>query len=154
VSHPTTAREALLAEVIGDVAKLIARLEAIAPVVDEGCGALEQARTSLRQDLANFEQRIAVFTESAKSQAMRQVALRVDEAARRSLEAQSRAMADAARIAFGAELGATVQRLHVVLRPLFDDRRRPWERWLTHAATAMASALATSLLMVMLGHWR
>ena len=154
MSHPRTAREALLAEVIGDVAKLIERLEAIGPVVDQGCGALDEARQSLRQDLANLEHRIAAVTEAAKSQATRQVALRVDEAARRTIEAQSRAMADAARIAFGAELGATMQRLHVELRPLLEDRHRRWESWLTHAATALASALATSLLMLMLGgHW-
>ena len=55
-------------------------------------------------------------------------------------------MADAARVAFGAQLGATLQRLESALQPLIERRERPWERWLTHAAAAAAASAATWML--------
>ena len=43
--------------------------------------------------------------------AVKHILARTEEAARQSADLQSRAMADAARVAFGADLGATLQRL-------------------------------------------
>jgi hypothetical protein len=151
MSHPSTAREALIIEAIGDVAKLIERVEAVGPVVGESCRALQLASMSLRDDLSGFERRMAAITENAKTQTIKHIAGRTDEAARRSIDQQSRAMADAARVAFGAELGATMQRLQTTLRPLLDWRERPWERWLTHAAAAASASAATWALAVYLG---
>jgi hypothetical protein len=79
------------------------------------------------------------MAESAKSQTVKYIVARAGDAAVRSIEAQSRAMADAARAAFGSELGA---RLQTMLQPLVDSRQRRWMRWLTHAAAALAGAAA------------
>jgi hypothetical protein len=144
MSHPSNAREALIAEVIGDVAALIKRVEAVAPAMNE-------ASAKLRDDLAAFERRMAATTENAKTQTVRHMAARADEAARQSIDQQSRAMADAARVAFGAELGATMQRLQTTLRPLLDRRERPWERWMTHAAAAAVASAATWVLALYVG---
>lgn len=151
MTPPTTAREALIAEAIGDVAKLLNRVEAVAPVLDDACEALLLASTTLREDLAGFERRMAAITENAKTQTAKHIAAQTDEAARRSIDQQSRAMADAARVAFGAELGATMQRLQTTLRPLLDRRERPWEGWLTHAAAAAAASVATWILALYAG---
>ena len=47
---------------------------------------------------------------------MKHILTRTEEAARQSADLQSRAMADAARVAFGADLGATLQRLQSLQR--------------------------------------
>lgn len=142
----TTAREALMAEAIGDVAKLIRDVEALTPSLNESCQALQQASTGLCDGLAGFERRIAVITERAKTHAVRHMAERVDEVAQASADVQSRAIADAARVAFGAELGATMQRLQVTLQPLINRRKPFWDPWLTHAAVAALASATTWIL--------
>jgi len=143
MNPPSTAREALIVEAIGEVAQLLQRVEALRAALDETCQALLQASTTLENHVAGFERRMAAITENAKTQAVRYMAARTVEATRRSIDLQSRAMADAARVAFGAELGATMQRLQAMVRPLLEARERRWERWLTHAAAATASSAAT-----------
>jgi len=59
MTDPTTAREALIAEVIGDLAKLLGQAEALAPMLDEACRSLLQADEQLRKTLADFECRTA-----------------------------------------------------------------------------------------------
>jgi len=77
---------------------------------------------------------------------VKHILARTDEAARRSVDLQARALADAARVAFGGQLGATLQRLESVLQPLVERRERRWERWLTHAAAAATASAATWVL--------
>ena len=88
MNHPATAREALIVEAIGEVAKLIQDVEALAPILNESCRALQQANTSLRDELAGFERRMAVIAENAKTQAVKYIAARVDQAAGRSIDLQ------------------------------------------------------------------
>jgi hypothetical protein len=59
-------------------------------------------------------------------------------------------MADAARVAFGAEIGATLQRLQSALQPLIEQRGRRWEWWLTNAAAAASASAATWVLVTYL----
>ena len=133
---------------LGEAAKLIRQVESLAPVLHESCQALLQADASLRDTLAAFEVRLATITENAKTRTVQHLAVRADEAARRTIEQQSRAMADAARVAFGAELGATMQRLQSALQPLIERPDRRWERWLTHAAAAATASAVTWTLAV------
>ena len=151
MNAPATAREALIVEAIGEVAKLIQDVEALAPILNESGRALQQANTGLRDELASFERRIAAIAENAKTQALKYIAARVDQAAGRAIDLQSRAMADAARVAFGAELGETMQRLQTTLQPLLERREPLWERWLTHAAAAAAGSAATWTLALYVG---
>jgi len=149
MSSPSTAREALIVEAIGDVAQLLQRVEALSPVVDEACLALRHASTALQNHVAGFDNQMTAITENAKTQTVRYMAVQTAEATRRSIDQQRRAMADAARLAFGAELGATMQRLQATLQPLLERRERPWESWLVHAAVAAASAAATWVLVIL-----
>lgn len=148
MSEVSTAREALIAEVIGDVAKLAAKVEALRLALVDTCQALERADAGLRRDLEGFERRTVAITEHAKAMTARYIATRADEAAGRSIERQSRAMADAARVAFGVELGGTMQRLQAQLRPLLEERTGRWQRWLTHAAAAAGGAAIMWVLML------
>jgi len=150
MTHPTTAREALIVEALGEAAKLIRQMEALTPALNESHQALVDAHAQLANQLAAFERHVAALTEKAKVQAVKHILARTDEAARRSIELQGRAMADAARVAFGAELGATLQRLQSSIQPLIERPGRRWERWLTHAAAAATASAATWTLAVTL----
>jgi cell division septum initiation protein DivIVA len=151
MTDPATAREALIVEAIGDVARLLREVEALAPALEEACQALQQANASLRDELAGFESRMASITENAKTQTIKYMAARAEEAARRSIGQQSQAMADAARVAFGVEVGATMQRLQATLQPLIERRGPRWEPWLTHAAAAAVASAATWVLAFYVG---
>lgn len=151
MTDPATAREALIVEAIGDVARLVREVEALAPTIEEACRALQQANACLHDELAGFESRMTSITANAKTQTVKYLAARVDEAARRSIDQQSRAMADAARVAFGAELYATMQRLRAMQQRLIDRLGKRWESWLTHAAAAIVASAATWALASYVG---
>jgi hypothetical protein len=124
MADPSTAREALMAEALGEVGRLIRQVEGLEPVLRQSCQAVMQANALLNDALADFESRMAAVAENAKSRAIKHVAAQIDAAARRSIEQQSRAMADAARVAFGAERGMTMQRLQSALQPVIDRSPR------------------------------
>ncbi|MBE2241931.1 MAG: hypothetical protein IAE86_04190 [Burkholderiaceae bacterium] len=146
MNGPTTAREALLAELIGDVAQLIKRMETLTPLMDESRQALAHSSVQLSSQVAAFEIRMAAITENAKIQAVRHITHRTEELAQRTREEQTRAMAESARDLFRTELTPALQRLAMPLQHLVDRLAHPWQSWLTHAATAAVAAAATWLL--------
>ena len=146
MSPPGTAREALIAEAIGDVALLLDRAETLRPALLESTQALIAAQAQLAHQLADFDSRIAALAENAKVQAVKHILVRTDEAARRSLEAQTRAMAEAAQTLFKPELDPTLKRLAMPLQQLVQRVDRPWEHWLTHTATAAVGSAVTLAL--------
>ena len=150
MTHPSTTREALLAEALGEAAKLIRQVEAMAPALDRSRQALVDAHRGLAGQLAAFEAQVTTLTGKAKVQAVTHIAARTDEAARRSIDLQARAMTEAARVAFGAEVGASLQRLHSSIQRLLERPGRAWEPWLTHAAAAATGSAVTMLVMVLL----
>ena len=146
MSHPGTVREALIAEAIGDLARLLDRAEALQPAIVESSQALVDAHAQLADQLAAFDAHVSALTEKAKVQAVKHILLRTDEAARQTVEAQTRAMAEAARALFRTEVEPALQRLVMPLRQLVERLDRPWERWLIHAATAVTASAATWML--------
>ncbi|MEO5685892.1 MAG: hypothetical protein ABIR54_00900 [Burkholderiaceae bacterium] len=146
MNPPSTAREAMIAEAIGDVIVLLDRLEAVAPSMDATRQALVQARLELAIQVVAFEERMAAITENAKVQAVKHIARRTDEAARGLLDMQTRAMEEAARTLFRAEVAPALQQLVRPLQHLASRAGHPWACWLTHAATAaLASAVTWAL---------
>ena len=145
-------REALIAEAIGDVGRMMQDLAALTPLIEESRASLLQANDELREALGNFERRVMAITDKAKLQTVRYMEAKTEEATRRSIDQQGRAMADAARIALGAEVGAMMQRWQAAWQPLLDQWRTPWwEAWLTHVAAAAAGSAATWAVAVYLG---
>ena len=143
MTHPSTTREALIVEAFGEAAKLIREVESLKPALDESRQALADAHCGLAAQLTAFEAQVLALTETAKVQAVKHILARTDEAARRSIEQQGRAMADAARVAFRAELGATLQRLQQFLSLAAMRSERRWEQWLIPLAAAVAASAAT-----------
>lgn len=150
MTHPSSTREALIVEALGDAAKLIRQVEALAPALDRSRQALADAHSGLSGQLAAFDAHVVALTEKAKIQAVTHILARTDQAAKRSIDLQARAMADAARVAFGAEVGASLQRLQSSVKPLLERQRQGWEPWLTHAAAAATASAVTWTVAVLL----
>lgn len=141
------AREALLTEAIGETANLIESVERLAPELREIGREIAQAKTGLRDSFSSFETQVMSLCEKAKVQTVKHMLARTDEATRRSIELQSRAIADAARVAFGAEVGAALQGLRSALH---EKSKLQWEGWITHAAAFVAGAAAAWMLALFL----
>jgi len=142
----SSAREALIAETLGEMAALLDRVEAVAPALDASRLALINASSELAGQVTAFENRMTAITKNAKVQAVRHIARRTDEMARASLNTQTRAMEEAARALFRSEVSPALQRLVMPLQHLAVRSAHPWQRWLAHAATAaVASALTWAM---------
>ena len=143
MNRPTTAREALIAEALGEVASLLDRVETLMSSMDAGRVALAHAGAALDQRLSVFEAGMSCVTQQDKTKTVEHIVRRTDEAARQSIEVQTRSMHEAARLAFTAQLEPTLARLTNSLQRLIQRVDRPWDHWLTHAATAVSSAAIT-----------
>lgn len=143
MSDLVTAREELMAVAIGDLGTLLDRVEKLAPQVEASRMALLSTSTELAERVEAYSKRMDEITENAKAQAVKHIARRADEMARGTVETQTRAMEEAARVVFRNEIGPTLQRVTLPLQEVAAMARkgaRPWERWLLHTATAVLSS--------------
>jgi hypothetical protein len=146
MNAPSTTREALILEALGEAAQLIRRVEALVPALEATRQALVQSMAGMDRQLVAFEHRLNIATGKVKADAVQHVVARVGEAGQRALNDQAKAMSDAARFALGAELGATTQRLQTTLEALLRMQPSPGARWLTHVGVVLASSTLTWLL--------
>jgi ABC-type transporter Mla subunit MlaD len=138
-----------MAVAIGQLGDLLDRMETLAPRLDASHLALTQVSAELAEQATAYETRMADITENAKLQAVKHIARRADEMARGTVDTQTRAMQEAARVVFRHEVGPALQRVTLPLQDVAALARkgaRPWEVWLLHAATAvLASAISWAM---------
>ena len=79
--------------------------------------------------------------------AIEHILKRTGKATSDSIELQARAMSAAARLAFSEQVHPELARLSAALRKAIERVDRPWDVWLTHAATAAISAAVTALVV-------
>ena len=143
MSDLVTAREELMAVAIGDLGTLLDRFEKLAPQLEASRMELLSTSTDLAEKVEAYSKRMDEITENAKLQAVKHMARRADEMARGTVDTQTRAMEEAARVVFRNEIGPTLQRVTLPLQEVVAMARkgaRPWEGWLLHAATAVLSS--------------
>lgn len=147
MNPPDTAREAFFIEALGEMAELIARLEACAPALEASQRQLIQGCEDLAQQATDLERRTAAVLERINVVAPKYIAHRVHEATRAAADAQVRAMEAAAQALFRTEIGPELDRISRPLLLLATDLRRrygnPWSSVLTHAAAAAVAANLT-----------
>ena len=143
MSEPSTAREALIVEALGSVASLLDRVESVSSSME--VGRLELANASARLDsrLKAFESGTASVAQTVQVKAIEHIIRRTGQATSDSIESQARAMSAAARLAFAGQVDSELARLTASLQRVIHRVDRPWDVWLTHAATAAVSAAVT-----------
>jgi nitrate reductase assembly molybdenum cofactor insertion protein NarJ len=149
MSQPSTAREALIAEALGDIAHLLDRVEALAPSMEATRKTLDQANVAFAHQISAFEARVAATLEQGKTRTAEHITHHIERVGRQSLAQQSQAMTDSARAIFIAEIGTTLHRVAASLHTLaerVERAERPWRSWLAHVATA-AVAVATTIVL-------
>lgn len=143
MNGPATAREALIVEALGEVALLLDRIESLTSSMEVGRLALANASAELDSRLKAFEARTTSVAQQVQVRAIEHIIKRTAKAASDSVESQARAMNAAARLAFSAQVDSNLARLTSLLQQTLHRVDRPWDLWLTHAATAAASAAVT-----------
>ena len=147
-----TVQETLLAELIGDVARLIERVGSLTTEMDEAQKAMTKAARLLDSRVEPFKNQLAAQVEQAKELAVTAFLHQTNEIGVVEQRKQRQAMADAAQQAMVQaartivqdELVQPLERFAVILRGLIDQARRRWWVWFTHIATAATSALCTA----------
>ena len=143
MSDLVTVREELMAVAIGDLGTLLDRVEKLAPQLEASRMELLSTSTDLADKVEAYSKRMDEITENAKVQTVKHIARRADEMARGTVDTQTRAMEEAARVVFRNEVSPTLQRVALPLQEVAALSRRgarPWEGWLFHAATAVLAA--------------
>lgn len=143
MSDPATAREALIVEALGEVALLLDRVESLSSSIEVGRLGLANASAQLDSRLRAFELGTASVAQQVQVKAIEHIIRRTGKATSDSIELQARAMNAAARLAFSAEVDSNLARLTHSLQQVLHRVDRPWDLWLTHAATAAVSASFT-----------
>ncbi len=140
----TTAREELMAVAIGQLGELLDRMDTLAPNLDASRMELLITSTDLAKKVEAYSKRMDEITEYAKVQTVKHIARRADEMARGTVDTQTRAMEEAARVVFRNEVGPALQQVTLPLQDVAALARKgahPWEGWLLHAATAVLASV-------------
>ena len=139
----TTAQAALMAELIGDLAILVQRAESFETTMDKAREAMTDAAWLLDSRVEPFRHQLAAEVEQTRNIAVKAFIRQTNEVAALEQKKQTEAMADAARAVVEKEVVLPLRRFAATLDGLVDRANRPWVAWLTHAATAITSAVAS-----------
>ena len=141
MNSPRTAREALIAEMLGDLDLLLARVEALPALV----ATAEERLTSTVMALDNagdkYRMAITAFTEQAKTELAEYLDRKTIEVSSKTVEEQRAAIQEAARVAFRSEASDKAANLGLVLGEAAKEfRRSMWSRLMEHVITALISS--------------
>ncbi|MCE9661012.1 MAG: hypothetical protein K8R60_20985 [Burkholderiales bacterium] len=147
MSRVTTAREALIVEVIGDVNELITRVEALKPAMSTSHRKLSDAAIKLGGCVEPITTYVRDDIVRNRNAAIEHVRKRTGEIAAESMQEQILAMRQAARAIIEADVRPELRQLSSALHVLVERTRRPqWETWATYAATGtLPTILAVGL---------
>ena len=143
MNRSTTAREALVAELIGDVAVLLKRVESLTTTMDKAREAMTDAAWLLDSRVEPFRHQLAAEVAQTKDIAVKAFIRQTNEVAAMEQRKQTQAMTDAARAILDKEVGPPLRQFAATLKGLIDQADRPWETWATHGATAVTSTVCS-----------
>jgi hypothetical protein len=130
MNPPSSTREALLFEALGDMAALIERMDKLLPALDEARRSLLNASTQLSGQVAAFETRMNLMSEQAQAATVKFVAKRADRLMEQALQAHLPAVRQAAHAALVEEIQPALQTLQFYAQRLDAyQRRRRWWQW-------------------------
>jgi len=141
MNSPRTAREALIAEMLGDLDLLLARVEALPALVATAEERLTSTVTALDNAGDKYRMAITAFTEQAKTELAEYLDRKTVEVSSKTVEEQRAAIQEAARVAFRSEASDKAENLGLVLGEAAKEfRRSMWSRLMEHVITALISS--------------
>lgn len=145
MSGPRTTREALIAELLGDLDVLLARVENLPTLVTHAEDELARTAAALQDAGDKYRLAVTAFTEQAKADLSEYYDLKTAETARwlnKTAEEQGAILQEVARQAFRSEAAARsgASKVHSAMRT----------RLLEHALTATTTSLITAGLVYLI----
>jgi hypothetical protein len=151
MNGPRTTREALIAEVLGDLDALLTRVEALPAVVAAAEEKLLGTVTALNDAGDKYRMAVTAFNEQAKADLTEYLDLKAAQVSAKTVEEQRAALQEVARLAFRSEASDKAASLGLVLGEAAKEfRRSVWSRLWEHAITAVLASGFTAGLIFML----
>jgi len=148
-SRVASAREALIAELIGQLEELVNRVEALPATLDNAREAMNQARWDLHCQVDPLHHQMAAAIQQSKDIALKDLQVATYDYAADSMERQTAAMTQVARTIVAEKIEPSIKRLAGSLEELAQRIDRQWRwSWLTHGASVLATASITSVAML------
>jgi hypothetical protein len=148
MNGPRTSREALIAEVLGEVDALLVRVEALPQAVAGAEARIVAAVLALRDAGDKYRVAVTAFTEDAKVELTQYLERRATAITSNTAEEQRAAMQETARQAFqvaACENAATLANASEAAVKAFRGSR--WSRLIEHAITAvLASGITVAFI--------
>jgi hypothetical protein len=141
MNRPTTAKEALIAEVLGDMASLIERVEALAPELETSRLALVRSHEELVNEVAIFKTQMTQVIGFAKVQTAKHIGQSADDATKKLIAIQTESMQSAGRELFRAEIHPVVRQVVQQLQALAERQSRHLATIWTYAGAAIAGCV-------------
>ena len=138
----------MVAELIGDLATLLDRADTLTPTIDKSRLKMTAAAHELATEVNSFKAQMLALTEHTRRASVQNILNSTNAAAAKLLEAQTDALSASARTIVEKEVGPQLRQLASNLKQLVDRTSQPWDAWLAHAATAMASAMFSTTFVL------
>jgi hypothetical protein len=141
MNRPSTAKEALLAEALGEMASLVERVETLAPELEASRQALVLSHKELVNEVATFRTQMTQVIGFAKVQTAKQIGQFADEAAKRLIAIQTESMKSAGRELFRAEIDPVVRQVVQQLQELAERQSHHVMSIWSYAGAAMGGCV-------------
>lgn len=148
MTGPRTSREALIAEMLGEVDVLLARVEALPAAVASAEDRIAGAVAALTDAGDKYRLAVTVFTEEAKTELTEYLERKASAVTSKTEEDQRAVIQEATRQAFQSESFEKAENLGITLRAAVKEfRRSMWLRLIEHAITALIASTLTAGLV-------
>ena len=145
MNAPRTSREALIAEMLGDLDTLLARVEALPAAVGAAEEKLGATVAALHDAGDRYRLAVTAFNEQAKADLTEYLDLKTVQVAAKTIDEQRAALQEVARAAFRSEASDKAASLGLVLGEAAKEFRRSMgSRVMEHAITALIASAFTS----------
>lgn len=146
MNSASTAREALIAEALGEVGTLIDRLEALVPAMNESGQTAWRAYENLVERINRFDNQVQNTLNEAESEALRRILRHAEDITRQSLETQAMAMKTTARELLRTEFDPATARVLAQMQELAQRRTSTRMVWIYCLTAFFAGANLMELL--------
>lgn len=148
INPPRTSREALIAEMLGDMDALLARVEAFPPMVAGAEEKLSSMVMALEKAGDNYRMAVTAFNEQAKADLTEYFDRKALEVSTKTADELRAAMQEAARSAFRSEASDKATSLGIALGEAAKEITRVTRsNWIAHLITAFVASGITAALV-------
>ena len=124
MNRPTTAKESLLAEALGEMASLIERVETLTPKLQESRQALVLSHKELVNEVAIFRIQMTQVIDFTKVKTAKHIGQSADGALKKLIAIQTESMQSAGRELFRAEIHPVMRQVAQQVQDLADRKSR------------------------------